>query len=232
MVTLRRAGERGHADRGWLDARHSFSFANYYDPKHMGYGPLRVLNDDRFGPGRGFGTHPHDNMEILTYVLSGQLGHQDSTGGTGVLRRGDVQRMSAGTGVEHSEFNASDSEWLHLLQIWIEPDVENAPPRYEDRHFPEDLRRGRLALIASPDGAEGSLSIYQDARVYATLLSGEASVTHPIGPGRHVYVHVALGAVTVNGHALTAGDAAMLDDEAQLTLGDATDADVLVFDLP
>ena len=232
MITLRLAADRGHADRGWLNAWHSFSFAHYYDPEHMGFGPLRVLNDDRFAPGRGFGTHPHDNMEIVTYVLSGQLAHADSTGHSSVLTSGDIQRMSAGTGVEHSEFNASRSEWLHLLQIWIEPNIQNAPPQYGEARFEPEAKRGRLQALVSPEGRDGSLPIYQDAILYATLLEPGETVSCPLSPGRLVYVHVARGTVGVQGHRLAGGDAAMLQKETALTLNEGDNAEVLVFDLP
>jgi quercetin 2,3-dioxygenase len=232
MITIRREDERGKADRGWLKAAHSFSFATYYDPKNMGFGPLRVLNDDWFGPGRGFGTHPHENMEIITYPLSGVVAHADNTGGSGRLGYGDVQRMSAGDGVEHSEFNASPTEWLHLLQIWIEPNVVDAPARYEDRHFSPDGRRGRLQLIASPDGRDGSLDIYQDATLSAAILTDGQRVTQPLSPGRKGYVHLATGTMTVNGHALSAGDAALLIGESEIVLEGSGEGEVLVFDLP
>lgn len=232
MITIRPENERGKADRGWLKAAHSFSFASYYDPKNMGFGPLRVLNDDWFGPGRGFGTHPHENMEIITFPLSGAVAHADNTGGSGRLNYGDVQRMSAGDGVEHSEFNGSQTEWLHLLQIWIEPNVENAPARYEDRHFSPDERRGKFQLIASPDGRDGSLDIYQDATLTAAILTDGQKLTQPLAPGRRSYVHLATGTMTVNGHALSAGDAAMLIEESEVVLEGNGKGEVLVFDLP
>ena len=232
MITIREAKDRGHANRGWLDARHSFSFASYYDPNNMGFGPLRVLNDDRFGPGRGFGTHPHENMEILTYPLAGSLAHSDSTGGGGTLKYGDVQRMSAGDGVEHSEFNGSETEWLHLLQIWIEPSVENTPARYEDRFFDPEARRGKFQTIASPDGQDGSMDIYQDATLLATILKGGERLTHPLTPGRRGYVHVATGTATVNGHAVSEGDAVKFENEAEIVLEGRGEGEILVFDLP
>lgn len=230
MITTRRSDERGHVDRGWLIAHHSFSFANYYDPRFMGFGPLRVINDDRFGPSRGFGTHPHDNMEIVTYVLEGQLAHTDTTGRRGSLGPGDVQRMSAGSGVAHSEFNGSPSEWLHLLQIWIEPDVTDATPRYDEKHFDRASKKGRLQAIVSRDGRDGSLPIHQSAELYATVLEEGDAVTHTLEPGRQAYVYVVDGSVTVNGEALTTGDAAMLTDETQVALAGA--GEVLLFDLP
>jgi len=232
MITLRPSAERGHANRGWLDAYHSFSFNTYYDPKHMGFGPLRVINEDRFGPSRGFGMHPHENMEIVTYVLSGALAHQDSTGGQGVLKPGDLQRMSAGTGVMHSEFNASPTEWLHLFQIWIEPSVLGATPRYEDRHIPESEKRGKWAVLVSGTGREGALHIHQDAEILATLLEPQESRTHTLAPGRRAYVHVVQGEATLNGRTLTTGDAALVTEETELTLFAHTVSEVFLFDLP
>jgi quercetin 2,3-dioxygenase len=232
MITLRKESERGKADRGWLRAAHSFSFATYYDPKNMGFGPLRVLNDDWFGPGRGFGTHPHENMEIITFPLSGSLAHADSTGGGGTLSYGDVQRMSAGDGVEHSEFNGSKDEWLHLLQIWIEPNKTDAPARYEDRRFDPEARRGKLQLLISPDGQGGSLDIYQDATLSATILTDGQRVTQPLAPGRKAYVHLATGTMIVNGHELSAGDALTLIDESEIVLEGKGEGEALLFDLP
>lgn len=231
MITLRRSEERGHAQRAWLDAYHSFSFNTYYDPKQMGFGPLRVINEDRFGPGRGFGMHPHEDMEIITYVRSGVLGHQDSTGGQGVLKPGDVQRMSAGRGVQHSEFNASESEVLHLFQIWIEPNVLGVEPRYGEQHFSDADKRGKWLLIASGDGREGSMHIYQDADLYASILLADQPQTHALKPGRLAYLHVVEGTVTVNGHILNTGDAIKVVDEAELVLSTETGAEVLLFDL-
>jgi len=232
MITVRRARDRGHAKHGWLDSWHSFSFADYYDPAHMGFGPLRVINEDRVEAGMGFGKHGHRDMEILSYVLDGQLEHRDSMGTGAVIEPGDVQRMSAGRGVLHSEFNPSFTDPVHFLQIWIEPDAAGLPPSYEQKHFPEHDKRGRLRLIASPDGAQGSVAIHQHARVYATLVDGDERIEHRLAPGRRGYVHVARGAVEVNGVALAAGDAAALTDEAMVTLEHAAAAEVLVFDLP
>jgi len=232
MITVRRARDRGHAKHGWLDSWHSFSFADYYDPAHMGFGPLRVINEDRVEAGMGFGKHGHRDMEILSYVLDGQLEHRDSMGTGAVIEPGDVQRMSAGRGVLHSEFNPSFTDPVHFLQIWIEPDATGLPPSYEQKHFPEHDKRGRLRLIASPDGAQGSVAIHQDARVYATLVDGDERIEHRLAPGRRGYVHVARGAVEVNGVALAAGDAAALTDEPAVTLAHAAAAEVLVFDLP
>jgi redox-sensitive bicupin YhaK (pirin superfamily) len=231
-ITLRRAAERGHADHGWLDTRHTFSFGDYYDPRHLGFRALRVINEDVVAPGRGFPTHPHRDMEIVTYVLQGALAHRDSLGNGSVIRPGEVQRMSAGTGVRHSETNASATEPVHLLQVWIEPDVEGLTPSYEQKAFGDEDRRGRLRLVASPDGADGALTIHQDARVYATVLDPGRRVVHALAPGRHAWVHVARGALTLNGHALVAGDGAAVSGEAALTLtGDAA-AEALLLDLP
>jgi len=232
MIAVRRAQDRGHANHGWLDSWHSFSFADYYDPAYMGFGPLRVINEDRVEAGMGFGKHGHRDMEILSYVLDGQLEHRDSMGTGAVIEPGDVQRMSAGRGVLHSEFNPSFTDPVHFLQIWIEPDATGLAPSYEQKHFPEHDKRGRLRLIASPDGAQGSVSIHQDARVYATLVDGDERVEHRLAPGRRGYVHVARGAVEVNGVALAAGDAAALTDESAVTLAHAAAAEVLIFDLP
>jgi redox-sensitive bicupin YhaK (pirin superfamily) len=233
MITVRKAEDRGRFDHGWLDTRHTFSFADYHDPAQMGFRALRVINEDRVKPGEGFGTHGHRDMEILSYVLSGALAHKDSTGGGGVLRPGEVQRMSAGTGVRHSEFNGSQEEEVHFLQIWILPDRPGHPPSYEQRAYPEAERRGRLRLVASPDGAEGSTTLHQDARVFATLLGRGARVEHALPPGRHAWVQVARGQIEVNGVPLRAGDGAALSAERALALegrGDG-EAEVLLFDL-
>lgn len=232
MMTIRRSNERGHANRGWLDAYHSFSFNTYYDPTNMGFGPLRVINEDKFGPSRGFGMHPHENMEIITYVLSGGLGHQDSTGGEGTLKPGDIQRMSAGTGVQHSEFNVSPTEWLHLFQIWIEPKVIGATPRYEDRHVPESEKRGKWAVLVSGTGREGAMHIHQDAELLNTLLTPGESRSHTLTPGRRAYVHLVRGEVSLNGQLLNTGDAAKVVQETELTLVAAAESEVLLFDLP
>jgi redox-sensitive bicupin YhaK (pirin superfamily) len=231
-MEIRRAGERGHAQHGWLDSYHSFSFADYYDAEHMGFGPLRVINEDRVQPGTGFGTHGHRDMEIITYVLSGRLEHKDSIGTGSVIAPGDVQAMSAGRGVRHSEFNPSPSEPTHFLQIWIEPDVTGVEPRYQQTRFPDDEKRGRLRLIASPDGAGGSVRIHRDARVYAALVSGDEAVSHALAPGRRAYVHIVRGSARVNGTALTAGDAAKLEREPMVRVDRGDDAEILLFDLP
>ena len=233
MIVLRPAHERGHADHGWLDTYHTFSFGDYHDPRWMGFRVLRVINDDRVQPATGFPPHAHRDMEIITYVLEGALAHEDSTGGGGVIRPGDVQRMSAGTGVRHSEFNGSEREPVHLLQIWILPARRGIPPGYEQRTYPLHDRRGRLRLVAAPDGADGACTIHQDARVYATVLDAGQAVAHAIASGRHAWVHVARGAITLNGTALAAGDGAAVSDEPQVTLTGAKPAtEVLLFDLP
>ena len=231
MTEIRRSQERGHAQHGWLDSFHSFSFADYYDPDHMGFGALRVINEDRVQPGRGFGTHSHRDMEIISYVLDGGLAHKDSMGNGSVIRPGDVQRMSAGTGVAHSEFNASDRDPVHFLQIWIEPGVRGIEPSYEEKRFDEASKRGRLRLIASPDGREGSVTIHQDAFLYAALVDGDEQVGFAQRAGRRTYVHVVKGEVEVNGQPLTAGDALKLAGEAQVRIGRGIRAEVLLFDL-
>ncbi len=232
MIEFRLGNERGYADHGWLKSFHSFSFAGYQDPRHMGFGPLRVINEDRIAPGTGFGTHGHRDMEIISYVFEGALAHRDSMGNGSVIRPGDVQRMSAGTGVLHSEFNHEASGETHFLQIWIEPSRRSVVPGYEERHFDEAHKRGRLALVASPDGALGSVRIHQDARLYAGLFDGDERAELEIAPGRRAYVHVGRGQVSVNGHALRAGDAVKLLDEPLVRLSDGQQAEVLVFDLP
>jgi redox-sensitive bicupin YhaK (pirin superfamily) len=232
MINLRKSEQRGLADFGWLNSRHSFSFGHYYDPQHTGYGPLLVINDDRVQAGRGFDTHGHRDMEIISYVLDGELAHKDSMGNGSVIRPGDVQRMSAGTGVRHSEFNHSPTQSVHFLQIWIAPSVQGIAPGYEEKHFDAASKRGQLRLIASPDGSDGSVRIHQDARIYAALLDDAEQAQHALAPGRRAYVHVARGAVSVNGVALSAGDAAKLEDEAAITLTDGDAAEVLLFDLP
>jgi quercetin 2,3-dioxygenase len=232
MLEIRRAQDRGYADHGWLKSFHSFSFADYHDPDHVEFGVLRVINEDRVSPGQGFGTHSHRDMEIISYVLKGELAHKDSTGTASTIRPGDVQRMSAGRGVQHSEFNPSASEGVHFLQIWIQPNVRGVAPSYEEKHFSAEEKRGRLRLIASPDRADGSVLIQQDARVFAGLLDGKENAELVIGPARRAYVHVARGAITVNGVALQAGDALKLTDNSQLTLRHGRDAEVLLFDLP
>ena len=231
MITLRKAEERGHADHGWLNAYHSFSFADYHDPQHMGFGSLRVINEDRVQPGKGFGTHGHRDMEIITYILEGALEHKDSMGNGSVIRPGDVQRMSAGKGVQHSEFNPSQSELVHLLQIWIEPNVTGMQPSYEEKYFDAASKRGRLRLIASGDGREGSVTIHQDASVYAALIDGAERASHALAAGRKAYIHVARGKVTVNGQPLAAGDALKATGESAVVLEQGEQAEVLLFDL-
>ena len=234
MMNLRRAAERGGADHGWLNTKHTFSFAEYYDPKHMGFRALRVINDDRVTAGQGFGTHPHRDMEIISYVLEGALAHRDSTGTDGVITPGDVQRMSAGTGVRHSEQNGSKTEGVHFLQIWIQPDRLGVKPSYEQKHFGPAEKQGRLRLIASPDGADGSVTINADTRLYASVLGAGQAASLELVAGRHAWVHVARGEVKVNGQALAAGDGAALSGEAKVSLegiGELAGAEVLVFDL-
>ena len=231
MITVRKSQDRGHADHGWLESYHTFSFADYYDPREMGFGTLRVINEDRVQGGKGFGPHPHRDMEIISYVLDGALEHKDSMGTGSVIRTADVQRMSAGTGVIHSEFNHSPTGLVHFLQIWIEPNRRGVKPGYEQKSFPVEEKRGRLRLIASPDGAHGSVTIQQDAWVYDTVLDGAEAVTHSLAPGHKAYLHVARGAVSVNGHALQAGDGAKIVAERQLQLANAQAAEVLLFDM-
>jgi redox-sensitive bicupin YhaK (pirin superfamily) len=231
MIELRRANERGHAEHGWLDSWHSFSFAGYHDPAHMGFGALRVINEDRVAPGTGFGTHGHRDMEIVSYVLDGALAHKDSLGNGSVIRPGDVQRMSAGTGVRHSESNERKDGTTHFLQIWIEPDRLGIEPGYEERHFGPAEKRGTLRLVASPDGAEGSVKIHASARLYAGLFDGDERARLALDPARRAYVHVARGSVSVNGARLSAGDAAKLVGEAAVEIDAGAQAEVLVFDL-
>lgn len=231
MNALRKSNERGYADHGWLKSFHTFSFAGYYDPKNMGYGPLRVINEDRVAPGEGFGKHPHRDMEIISYVLDGELEHKDSMGTGSIIRPGDVQRMSAGTGVTHSEYNPSPKNGVHFLQIWIEPESTGIKPSYEQKFFSPADKRGKLRLLASPDGRDGSVTIHQDAELYATLVDGAEKVTHQLEDGRRAYVHVARGAVTVNGQALGSGDALKVDGEKQVVIEKGDNAEVLLFDL-
>ncbi len=231
MLTLRLSQERGYADHGWLRSFHSFSFAGYYDPHHMGWGNLRVINEDWIAPGKGFGTHGHRDMEIVTYVLQGSLAHQDSMGNIKAIPPGDVQRMSAGTGVQHSEFNHAPDSVTHLLQIWIQPSVLGVQPSYEQTSFADSAKFGRLCLLASPDGAAGSVKIHADARLYATLLNQHPPLTLPLLSQRKCYVHLVRGAIKVNGVALQTGDAALLQGEHQVVLTEAQDAEVLLFDL-
>lgn len=232
MTTIRPSNERGHANHGWLDSYHTFSFANYYDPAHMGISNLRVINDDTVMPGQGFGTHGHQDMEIVSYVLDGALEHKDSMGTGSIIRPGDIQRMSAGTGVRHSEYNPSRTERVHFLQIWLVPNRAGVQPGYEQKHFPLDERRGRLVLLVSPDGRDGSLSAHQDGLLYGTLLEAGESVEHPLAAGRRAYVHVARGTVSVNGAPLGSGDGATLDDVDHVHLEGLGHAEVLLFDLP
>jgi len=231
MIELRRSAERGHANHGWLDSYHSFSFADYHDPRHMGYSVLRVINEDRVKPGSGFGTHGHRDMEIISYVLEGSLGHKDSMGNGSSIVPGDVQRMSAGRGVRHSEYNHDKSGVTHFLQIWIEPNVSDMAPSYEQKHFAPQEKRGRLRLVVSSDGADGSVSMHQDARIYAGLFDGAERASLSLGKGRKGYVHVARGRLTVNGHELGAGDA-LKTDAGTIELEHGADAEVLAFDLP
>jgi len=229
---VRRSAERGYFDHGWLKTAHTFSFSDYYDPQWVEYGALRVINDDRVAPGQGFGKHGHRDMEIITYLLAGELEHKDSMGNGSVIRVGDVQRMSAGTGVTHSEFNPSSEEEVHLLQIWIQPRSLRLPPGYEQKHFSAADKRGRLRLIASPEGADGSVVIHQDARVYAGLFDGAERAQFELPAGRRVWVHAARGALSVAGTRLAAGDGAYAAGAVQLALGEGADAEVLLFDLP
>ena len=231
MITLRKSADRGFADHGWLRSYHSFSFADYYDPAYMGFSTLRVINEDRIAPGTGFGTHGHRDMEILSYILEGELAHKDSMGNGSVIRPGDVQRMSAGSGVRHSEYNHAANQTTHFLQIWIEPNVRGIAPGYEEKRFADADRRGRLRLIASPDGAEGSVTIHQDARVYAGLFDGAETAELRLPTGRSAYLHVARGQVELNGITLATGDAALVRDEAGLRIEKGQAAEILVFDL-
>jgi redox-sensitive bicupin YhaK (pirin superfamily) len=231
MITLRPARERGHAQLGWLDSHHTFSFSDYYDPKHMGFRTLRVINEDRVAPGRGFGTHPHRDMEIISYVLDGALEHKDSMGTGSVIQPGDVQRMTAGTGVAHSEFNHSKTSPVHFLQIWILPEKARLEPGYEQKSFTTDERRNTLRLVASRDGRDGALTVHQDVALYAGLLDAEASVRHALAPGRHAWVQVARGAVELAGQRLGAGDGAAVSEETEVALRALEPSEVLVFDL-
>jgi quercetin 2,3-dioxygenase len=231
MIRIHKSAERGHADHGWLDSRFSFSFAEYFDPEHVQFRTLRVMNDDHIAGGGGFPTHPHRDMEIVTYVLDGALAHKDSMGNGSVIRPGDVQYMSAGTGVAHSEFNASEKEAVHLYQIWMFPDKKNYVPAYDQKHFSEEVKRGRLRLVVSPDGRDGSVKIRQNNELYATVLGPGESVEHAIGPDRHAYVQVARGSVKLNGKALETGDGAAISEEESLQLTGVKDAEVLLFDL-
>ena len=231
MISIRKAEDRGHFDHGWLDTRHTFSFADYHDPKFVGFRTLRVINEDRVQPGQGFGTHPHRDMEIISYVLEGALAHEDSMGNGSAIRPGDVQRMTAGTGVLHSEFNHSKGEVVHFLQIWIRPDRQGLEPGYEQKSFPAEEKRGRLRLVASPDGRDGSVAIHQDVRLYVTLLRPGEEVAHPLDAGRHAWVQMARGEVDLDGERLRAGDGVAVSGEKAVTLRGRSDAEALVFDL-
>ena len=232
MLQVRQSEARGKANHGWLDSKHSFSFGHYYDAEHVGFGPLLVINEDKVQGGQGFGTHGHRDMEIISYVLSGELEHKDSMGTGSVLHYGDVQRMSAGSGVRHSEYNHNRDKQVHFLQIWIQPNQIGIPPSYEEKSFAPESKQGRLALIASADGRDGSVLIHQDAAIYASIMNAGDSLRHALQAGRLGYVHVIRGAVTVNGVALNGGDALKITDEAAITLDKASDAELLVFDLP
>ncbi len=231
MMTLRPSATRGYADHGWLKSFHSFSFAGYHDPEHMGFGNLRVINEDRIEPGSGFATHGHKDMEIISYVLSGELAHKDNMGNVKGIPPGDVQRMSAGTGVQHSEFNHAEGQTTHFLQIWIEPNVTGIVPSYEQKTFADSEKRGQLRLVLSNDGAQGSVTIHADAKIYAGLLDGDETATLALNPNRKTYVHLVKGDLEVNGQKLAQGDAAMIEAQSSLELGKGRDAEVLVFDL-
>ena len=231
MILTRKADHRGHADHGWLNAYHTFSFASYRDPKHMGFRALRVMNEDRVAPGQGFGTHPHNDMEIVTYVLEGALEHRDSMGNGEVLRPGEFQRMTAGTGITHSEFNPSETEPVHLYQIWLFPDQKGHTPSYEQKAFPDEEQQNRLRLVASPTAEDGSLQIHQDARIYLSKLTSGNQVTHSIARGRHAWLQVLRGAVLLNGTELSTSDGAAVSDERELTIQATENAEVMLFDL-
>lgn len=231
MITIRKSKERGTGRHGWLTSHHTFSFANYYDEKHMGFRDLRLINEDTVEAGRGFGAHQHDNMEIISIVMEGALAHRDSTGGEGVLRRGEVQRMSAGTGVVHSEFNGSETEPVHFFQIWILPGQRGIRPAYEQKMFPLDERRGKLRLLVAPGAEDGALDIHQDAKLYGAILDKDQTVRHTLAPKRGAWIQVASGAVGVNGHRLTAGDGAAIENESSLDITAADPAEILLFDL-
>lgn len=232
MLTVRKSEERGRANFGWLDSKHSFSFGHYFDPKHMGFGALRVINEDRVAPGGGFPTHPHADMEIISYVLDGALEHKDSIGTGSVIRPGDVQRMSAGTGIRHSEFNASKTEPVYFLQIWIIPERKGIVPSYEQKAFGSEEKRGKLRLVGSRDGRDGSVTIHRDVDLYATVLAAGETVTHVLAAGRIAWVQIARGAATLNGEQLRAGDGVAIEQSGRFTLAGADDAEILLFDMP
>jgi redox-sensitive bicupin YhaK (pirin superfamily) len=231
MITIRKANERGHADHGWLNTFHTFSFNTYYDENHMGFKSLRVINDDRVQPGKGFGTHPHEDMEIISYVLEGALEHKDSMGNGSIIRPGDVQKMSAGTGIMHSEFNPSDEESVHFLQIWIEPRVKGVKPCYEQITLSREDRLGKMRLIASPEGKAGSVLVNQDVNVYATILDKDMSLTIPVTEDRHLWIHVARGEARLGDESLSAGDGIAVSDESEISLVGVNEAEILIFDL-
>lgn len=231
MIQVRKANDRGHADHGWLNAYHTFSFASYRDPRFMGFRSLRVMNEDRVQPGEGFGTHPHNDMEIVTYVLEGALEHKDSMGNGEVLRPGEFQRMTAGTGITHSEFNPSDKELVHLYQIWLFPDRKGLTPSYEQKRFAPEEQQNRLRLVASPDAADGSLLIHQDARIYLSQINSGQSVTHPLQTGRYAWLQVLRGSVTVNETKLDTSDGATISDETELNISGNNNAEIMLFDL-
>jgi quercetin 2,3-dioxygenase len=231
VIAIRRAEDRGHANHGWLDTYHTFSFSSYYDPGHMGFRSLRVMNEDVVAPGQGFGTHPHRDMEIVTYVLEGALEHKDSMGNGEVLRPGEFQRMSAGTGITHSEFNPSATEAVHLYQIWLLPDRKGIEPSYEQKRFADEQRHNRLQLVASPDAEAGSLSIHQDARVFLSKIDGGNEIAHELEPGRHAWLQVLRGEVSLNGQHLNTSDGAAVSDEGRVTIRSQRDAEIMLFDL-
>ena len=231
MINIRKSDDRGMADFGWLKSRHSFSFGRYFDPGHMGFGPLRVINEDRVAASQGFGTHPHDNMEIISIVLSGELEHKDNIGNGSVIRPGDVQRMSAGSGVTHSEFNPSDTDETHFLQIWIIPEKDNVQPNYAQKNFPDSHRQGQLQKIISGDGSDGSIQIHQDADLYRAQLNNGDKIEHTVGEGRIGWVQVIQGSLSVNGQKLDQGDGAAIQDESSVVLADGQKADILLFDM-
>ena len=232
MLQIRKAGQRGHADHGWLNSYHTFSFAAYHDPEHMGFRSLRVMNEDRVAPGQGFGTHAHDNMEIISYVLVGALEHKDSMGNGEILRPGEFQRISAGSGITHSEFNPSASEPVHFYQIWLLPNARDIEPSYEQQEYADAEKRGRLRLVASPDGRDGSLTIHQDAKVYLAIVPSGEEMTCPLPAGRHAWLQVLTGEVMVNGHALSSSDGVAVSDESTLVINGNEESEIMLFDLP